>query len=622
MICSAFAVLIAVAQSVEGSPCIVPVPAKMDLSPGTFTLVADTCLVADRPSNSTAQQLVGYLKPATGFALTVSNVRSAAAKPAIVLKQDATLTGLGSEGYRLTVTTESIEISAHAQAGLFYGVQTLRQLLPPQIFSDAEVKGVSWSVPCLQIEDKPRFAWRGLMLDSGHDFQRKAFVERFIDLMVIHKFNTLHWHLTDLGTWSIEIKNHPELLDARTRGAGVKPGFYTQDEIREVVSYAAARHVTILPEVDMPGHSTPALLAYPDLDCPLPRVDNNGHPTRPWEYCVGNEKTYQFLEDVLSQIIELFPCPYVHIGGDECPKDRWNRCPLCQAKIKAEQLKNGEELQSYFIRRIETFLQSKGRRLIGWDEILEGGLAPNATVMSWRGMDGGVAAARAGHDVVMAPNQWTYFDHAQMPLEKVYGFDPIPKELTATEEAHILGAQGQMWTDNHPSEREIDALVYPRAAALAEVVWSPAELRDEKAFVDRLKTHLLRLDALSVHYRPLPRPFAGSVVGKWTPTQTSPTPKDVEWPLTAGVTGAGTYEITFLYESGASRLDIHSVAFIQDGQVIASDKHFGHTGAENVDNIYHVELPALPDRPLMLRASVSTDFGPESYGRVLIEKVK
>ena len=486
------------------APAIVPRPAKMEVAAGSFLMTPDTAIVADAASAATAGQLADDLAPASGFALKVST-QPGDAKTVITLTEDAGLSRLGPEGYQLTVTPQAIQISSAGQAGLFYGAQTLRQLLPAAIFSAAPAKEVTWNIPCVTIEDTPRFAWRGLMLDSGHDFQTKEFVERFIDLMALHKFNVFHWHLTDLGCWSIEIKGYPKLLEAATRGPGVKPGYYTQDEIREVVRYAAQRHITILPEIDMPGHEPPALLAYPALDCPLPRgVDKNGIPARPWEFCVGNEKTYAFLEDVLSQVVELFPGPYIHVGGDECPKDRWLRCPLCQAKMKEEHLASGEELQSYFIRRIEKFLQSKGRRLIGWDEILEGGLAPDATVMSWRGMDGGIAAARAGHDVVMAPTAWTYFDNPNTPVDKVYSFEPVPKELSAAQGARVLGAQAQMWTDNHPSENEIDALVYPRAAALAEVLWSPAASRNYDAFVARLQAHLPRLAALGVRYRPLP----------------------------------------------------------------------------------------------------------------------
>jgi len=600
------------------TPAIVPLPVKMEVGTGTFTITAETPIVTDEASAVTAQQLVDYLKPATGFALHIAAPAPAGAKSAITLTQDAGLARLGKEGYQLTVTAEGVRIAAAEQAGVFYGVQTLRQLLPAKIFAAAPVSDVTWTVPCVTIEDQPRFSWRGLMLDSGHDFQHLPFVLRFIDLMAVHKLNLFHWHLTDLGTWSIEINGRPKLLDPATRGPGVKPGFYTQDEIRQVVRYAAARHITILPEIDMPGHEPPALLAYPELDCPLTHTDKNGKTSRPWEFCVGNEKTYEFLQEVLSQIVDLFPGPFVHVGGDECPKGRWLRCPICQAKMKAENLKTGEELQSYFIGRIEKFLTSKNRRLIGWDEILEGGLAPNATVMSWRGMGGGIAAAKAAHDVVMAPTAWTYFDYPDTPVEKVYSFEPVPAELSADQAKHILGAQAQMWADRHPTEDRIDALVYPRAAALAEVVWSPVASRNYDAFVVRLQAHLPRLAALGVHYQPLAG--AGTVIGHWATEQTSPTPKVVEWPLTKGIKGPGAYNITFQYEHGKSRYQIHAVEIVQDGTVLATDKHFGASGGSNQNNVYHVELPKLSTAPLTLRATVSTDWGPDSHGRISIEK--
>lgn len=605
--------------AVPAAPAIVPLPAKMDVHPGICTLTPATVIVADAASSITAGQLAGYLRPATGYALTVSAQAPAGAAPRITLLQDHTLTRLGREGYQLTVAPQGIRLAAADQAGLFYGVQTLRQLLPAQVFSASPVTEVAWTVPCVTIEDQPRFAWRGLMLDSGHDFQRKEFVKRFIDLMALHKLNLFHWHLTDLGTWSIEINGRPKLLDPSTRGPGVKPGSYSQDEIREVVSYAAARHITVLPEIDMPGHEPPALIAYPELDCPTPQLDPNGKPARPWEFCVGNEKTYAFLEEVLSQVVGLFPGPYVHIGGDECPKAHWLSCPICQAKMKAEKLKTGEELQSYFIKRIEKFLESKNRRMIGWDEILEGGLAPKATVMSWRGMGGGIAAAKAGHDVVMAPTAWTYFDYPDTPVEKVYGFEPIPKELTEEQAKHVLGAQAQMWTDHHPSEERIDALVYPRAVALSEVVWSPVASRNYDAFVVRLQGHLPRLAALGVHYKPLAA--TGTVVARWTTEQTSPTPKTIDWPITTGVKAPGNYDITFQYEGGKSRYQIHAVEIVQDGKVLATDKHFGWSGASDNGNIYHVALPSLSAAPLILRATVSTDFGPDSRGRILISKM-
>jgi len=474
---------------------LIPYPVSLETGGGSFTLTADTVIAADNGSRSTARQLSSYLKPATGWTLPIAG-SDHTAKSSIVLTQDTSLTDLGSEGYLLEIAPQQISLTAPTQAGLFYAVQTLRQLLPPQIYSAKVAKDVVWKAPSVKIKDFPRFGWRGMMLDSGHDFQTLPFVLKFIDAMAAHKFNVFHWHLTDLGTWSVEIKKYPKLLDASTRGRGVKPGYYTQTQIRSVVQYAAQRHITVVPEIDMPGHSVPALLAYPELNCPL----KGG---RVWQYCLGNEKTFEFLENVLSEVIELFPAKYIHIGGDECPKDRWKQCPLCQERLKAENLKDENELQSYFVKRIEKFLDSKGRRLIGWDEILEGGLAPKASVMSWRGMGGGISAAKSGHDVVMAPTSHLYFDYPQTTVELVYSFEPIPKELTAEQAEHVLGAQAQMWSDNHPTEENIELLVYPRACALAEVVWSPAATRNYVDFFPWLTYHQQRLAALGLHYRPM-----------------------------------------------------------------------------------------------------------------------
>lgn len=481
------------------SPALVPMPMSIEYGKGFFVLNSGTVLVAGEAGEPSATQLAAFLRPASGLNLAI--VPSASHNGNVIaLVQDKGMADLGSEGYCLEVTPGKVALSAPTQAGLFYGIQTLRQLLPPQIFSAHPVSNVAWRIPCLTIKDCPRFGWRGLMLDTGHDFQHLPLILRFIDLMALHKFNILHWHITDLGTFPLEIRNYPKLQDPATLGRGVKPGRYSQAEVREVVQYAAARHITVVPEIDMPGHSTPALIAYPQFDCPVPHKFGEWDH---WEYCVGNEKTYGFLQDVLSQVIELFPSQFIHIGGDECPKEHWKKCPVCQAKMKAEGLNNEDELQSYFVKRIEAFLNARGRRLIGWDEILEGGIAPNAAVMAWRvGKQAAAIAAKAGHDVVMASTSHLYFDYPETttPLEKVYGFEPVPPELTPEQTHHILGAQAQMWTDRHPTEKEIERLVYPRACAVSEVVWSPAEPRDYGGFVQRLSVHAQRLAALGIDF--------------------------------------------------------------------------------------------------------------------------
>ena len=488
-------------------PALVPMPVSVKRGKGCFVLTQETVLAADEASERSAVQLAGFLRPATGFNPAIVPLAGRDGK-VIALVQDKDMPDLGPEGYSLDIEPDRVFITAPTQAGLFYGIQTLLQLLPARIFSAKPVNGGEWPIPCLAIRDWPRFAWRGLMLDTGHDFQHVPFILRFIDLMALHKFNVLHWHITDLGTFPLEIRNYPKLQDPGTLGTrmrgepkrGVKPGRYTQAEAREVVRYAAERHITIVPEIDMPGHSTPALIAYPQFDCPVP------HKTWEWdrwEYCAGSEATYGFLQEVLSQALDLFPSRFIHIGGDECPKDHWKKCPVCQAKMKAENLRNEDELQSYFVRRIEAFLNSRGRRLIGWDEILEGGIAPNAADMAWRADKQSAAiAANAGHDVVMATTRHLYFDYPETvtPLEKVYSFEPVPPGLNPGQASRILGAQAQMWTDNHPTEKEIERLVYPRACAVSEVVWSPAGLRNYSGFVRRLSAHAQRLAELGIDF--------------------------------------------------------------------------------------------------------------------------
>jgi len=488
-------------------PALIPEPVSVEYGNDFFELTPDTVLVSDEASVGTAGQLAACLRPATGFDLATAS-SPVPNRPVIALAEDNGFTGLGPEGYRLEVTPERISLTAPTQTGLFYAVQTLRQLLPSQIFSAEIVADFEWQIPCVRITDYPRFAWRGFMLDTGHYYQQVSYIYRFIDLMALHKFNVFHWHIVDLGTFPLEINGYPKLQDHSTLGKrlrgepprGVKPGRYTQEQVREIVQYAAERHITVMPEIDMPGHSYPALMAYPEYDCPVP------HQTwewERWEYCVGNEKTYDFLQEILAQAIELFPSQFIHIGADECPKDHWKKCPICQAKMQAEGLKDEEELQSYFVRRIERFLNSKGRRLIGWDEILEGGIAPNAAVMAWRVEQGAASiAAQSGHDVVMALTSHLYFDYseAMTPVEKVYEFEPLPEGLTPEQARHILGAQAQLWSDNHPTEPEIDRLVYPRSCAVAEVVWSPADARDYGSFSGRLAVHQQRLAALGIDW--------------------------------------------------------------------------------------------------------------------------
>jgi hexosaminidase len=444
--------------------------------------------------------------------------------PQIALSLDG---GAGDdpEGYRLTVAPERIEIAAPAPAGVFYGLQTLRQLV--------EHAEPLRRVPALTVRDAPRFRYRGLHLDVGRHMFPVEFIKRYIDLMALYKINTFHWHLTEDQGWRIEIERYPRLTEVGSCrretivGQSFEPyvgdgtpycGYYTREEVREVVAHAATRYVTVIPEIEMPGHSLAALAAYPELAC----TEGPFEVGTRWGvfediYC-PSERTFAFLEGVLSEVMALFPGSYIHIGGDEAPKMRWEGSEVAQAVIAREGLADEHELQSWFIRRIEQFLALHGRRLIGWDEILEGGLPPKATVMSWRGMEGGIEAARQGHDVIMTPGSHLYFDHYQgdaeaeppaiggySPIEKVYAFEPVPAELTADEAEHVIGAQANVWTEYMKTPDHVEYMVFPRFLALSEVVWSPQSARDWESFVARLPQQLVLLDRLGVNYRrPVP----------------------------------------------------------------------------------------------------------------------
>ena len=436
-----------------------------------------------------------------------------------------------SESYNVSVTEQGISIHARTRTGVFYGIQTLRQLLPPQIeHTDPSLvpKNTVWEITALEISDVPRFEYRGMHLDVARHFFPVEFVKKYIDLLAMYKFNRFHWHLTEDQGWRIEIKKYPKLTEIGgwrdstligNYGSGKYDnirhgGFYTQEEIKEVVAYAADRHITIIPEIEMPGHSSAALAAYPEFGC----FDKEYHVASTWGvfediYC-PSEATFSFLEDLLDEVIELFPSEYIHIGGDEAPKKQWEESPIAQEVIKREGLENEHELQSYFIGRIEQYLNSKGRQIIGWDEIMEGGLAPGATVMSWRGEAGGIEAAKMGHDVIMTPNASNYFDHFQAEptneepisigglttLKDVYEYEPVPDELTPEEAKYIIGSQGNVWTEYIHTGAKVEYMAFPRAIALSEVLWSTVDQKDWEEFLKRLQTSFSHLDVMGINY--------------------------------------------------------------------------------------------------------------------------
>jgi hexosaminidase len=509
---------------------IIPRPEKYWVSSNTVKLDKHTRIIYEDPDPALrfmAEDLARQIEKRASFVTEV--VALSLAKS---IGNDITLTlnlndsAYGKEGYKIQHNgMKFLSIQANNVKGVFYGIQSLLQIFP-QPGTEKEEKII---LPAIYIEDKPRFVYRGMHLDVSRHFFPVSFVKQYIDLMAMYKFNTLHWHLTEDQGWRIEIKKYPRLTevgawrektivghqvdDNKVFDNERYGGFYTQDEIRDVVNYAASKQITIIPEIEMPGHSLAALAAYPEMGC-------TGGPYQvigEWGvfedvYCT-KEQTFTFLEDILTEVISLFPGTYIHVGGDEVPKTRWKNCPSCQQRMKSEKLKTEEELQSYFIRRIEKFLSAHDRRLIGWDEILEGGIAPEATVMSWRGTSGGVQAAQLGHDVIMTPNDICYFDHYQgdpeneplsiggmTKLSEVYNYEPIPDDLSPNRIKHILGAQANVWTEYLVKPEDITYMVLPRMAALAEVVWSPKDKRDWKSFYAKLPYHFALYSEMGLNY--------------------------------------------------------------------------------------------------------------------------
>lgn len=529
----AFAFLLSNIAVKATDSALIPWPAKVEFREGNFQLTPETRVVIDDASKATGEYLAERLRPATGCKLSVVPETAPATDElgSIILTTRDANPKLGSEGYHLSVAGGSVVIRAPSEAGLFYGVQTFLQLLPVEVFSPQPVSNVAWTVSNVEIEDQPRFPWRGLMLDVARHFFTKAEIKQLLDDMALHKLNSFHWHLVDDQGWRVEIKKYPRLTEVGAWrngiGFGLDPkastaygpdgrygGFYSQADIREIVAYAAARHITIVPEIEMPGHSSAALAAYPQYSCSGgPYTTDVSGGIFAGVYCAGNDETFEFLENVLAEVMDLFPGKYIHIGGDEVPKSNWAHCSKCQARMAKEGLKGGRELQSYFIRRIETFINAHGRSLIGWSEIREGGLAKNAAVMDWIG--GAVEAASDGHNVVMSPTKYCYLDHYQstnhvnepraiggyLPLSRVYEFEPIPATLSPALQSHILGAQGNLWTEYVPSFKHAQYMIFPRMCAMAEVTWSPTAARDWAGFARRLAVHERRLDLAQINYR-------------------------------------------------------------------------------------------------------------------------
>lgn len=542
-ICCLFFCLAVTAQSAKKKIAIIPEPVSVKQGEGVFKLPAN--LRIEAPSNPGLVQVLATLKKhfstTAGSSYTVSNQLPGADIRLVLNKTEDK--SIGKEGYQLSVTTKNIVIKANESAGLFYGVQTLLQLFPKEIESATKVAGVKWEAPVVEITDVPRFGWRGLMFDVARHFFTKAEVKQFIDDMVRYKYNLLHLHLTDDEGWRLEIKGLPKLTELGAWnvkkvgyfGTFSKPtpdepkdfgGFYTQDDIKELVQYARERFVNILPEIDVPGHSLAAVVSYPELSC-TPEANTyqvrSGEEIMDWSHgnpptalvdntlCPANEKVYEFLDKVMTQVAQLFPFEYIHVGGDECPKNFWEKSDAVKELMKREGLTHMEEVQSYFEKRLEKIVSSKGKKFLGWDEILEGGLAPGAAVMSWQGMKGGIKAAQMKHEVVMSPTTYAYLDYMQgdpivepriyasLRLNKTYEFEPLPEEV---DPKYILGGQANLWTEQVYNMRHQQYMTWPRAFAISEILWSPKEKKNWEHFFGKVEQHFQRYDVADKKYAP------------------------------------------------------------------------------------------------------------------------
>jgi hexosaminidase len=522
---------------------IIPEPVLLTKKTGEYVLPASIGIVAARAQgiNYASAYLQKKLTTATGYACSINN-NTATNGIQLLLNQPANSL-IGKEGYNLSVTPAGVTIRANEAAGLFYGVQTFLQLLPKEIESNAVVKDIKWTVPCVEITDYPRFGWRGMMFDVSRHFFTKEEVKQYIDQMARYKFNLFHFHLTDDEGWRIQIKSYPRLTEVgawnvkregrfgdfipttedEPRNYG---GFYTQEDIREIVQYATERFVNVLPEIEMPGHSLATIASYPELSCTsgaenykvrsgekIVEWPSNGHFYGLVDntLCPANEKVYPFIDKVMTEVAQLFPFEYIHMGGDECIRNFWEKSDAVKKLMQKEKLKNLDEVQSYFVKRVEKIVESKGKKMIGWDEILDGGLAPNAAVMSWRGMKGGIEAAKLGHEVVMSPTTFAYLDYMQsdaimeprvyasLRLNKTYEFEPVPEGVDAK---YIKGGQGNLWTEQIYNMRQAQYMTWPRAFAIIECVWSPKEKKNWNSFVNKVEQHLPRFDITETKYGP------------------------------------------------------------------------------------------------------------------------
>jgi hexosaminidase len=593
---------------------------------GEFRFDQEEYFVLSPDGNAELKKIAEYAAPlfaaATGkkFAVRAGDK----SKYAVILLLENKGSKPDDERYQLMVTPFNAIIRAPNPTGIFHGVQTLRQML------DAGGKSRPASIPAAVIEDAPRYPWRGISFDCARHFVSKEMVKRYIELLAYHKMNVFHWHLTDDQGWRIEIKKYPRLTEIgawRDEFGERHGGFYTQDDIREVVAYAKSRYVTVVPEIEMPGHATSALAAYPEFSC-------TGEPLTvepvwgvfPNLFCAGKEETFTFLEDVLREVAALFPSPYLHIGGDEAAKDKWKICPRCQKRIKDEGLADEAALQGYFSRRMDTFIHSIGRTMIGWDEILEGKPSPTAIVESWRGMEGAVEGASAGHQIISAPSGFVYFDYPELDehahiswmrvtdLAKTYSFEATPKELTPAQASFILGGECAIWTE-HIREYELDYKLFPRLCAFCETVWTPGERRDWSDFSRRMETHCKRLAALGVDYF-----TPSSPVGSWMKGEVTEAGKTLEFNVSRFIRKPGVYRFIVRHDEGANGVAIERAALIIGGSEASVDTHPARSSTKRSEfQTYRLRVGEIrKGAPCLLRVTLRASGGADTKGSVLV----
>ena len=659
--------------ALAAGPALIPLPQQMQVRPGVFTLCATppvpgmpaqatTRILVDAASAPVGDYLAALLLRSTGCQFQVrTNTGSAAVRGAILLTTTNALPSLGTEGYELTVAPDSVVIRAPAPAGVFYGVQSLLQLLPPEVLSLQAARNVRWTAPCVYIQDQPRFSWRGWMLDSVRHFFTKDEVKQLIDAMALNKLNTFHWHLDDDSGWRVEIKKWPLLtqvgawrtntmfaLNPRAsttwREDGNYGGFYTQDDVREIVAYATQRYITIVPEIEMPGHSSAALAAYPQFACGCLTCSNGPYSLSVTSYvggvfCIARPETTAFLKDVLTEVMGLFPGPYIHIGGDEVNFGNWNKHTLDQQATNALGTASMQVYQGYFAQQMSNWIKDQGRTMIGWSEIMNGGLVTNTAMMDWLNTMA-VRTATNRQYVVMAASATLYINKWEtgssagdgngvvwsneppaqsgyVPLTNVYAYEPIPAALPAAYTNYILGAEGPCWTEWIPSLLNMQFRIFPRLSAIAEVDWTPAALKNWTDFTNRLQVQKQRYARMGINYNPsAPPPQAGT----WTPTQTPATYSTRSWDITSTVTGPGEVNASFCWKAGANGLDIAWAALLENGVEVDRDTHAGFTYSGKITTnrpAYVLRLPAYRrGATYTLSASVQGHGGTNSTGIV------